>query len=40
VYSRQLLEIADKNNTIEYFSEPHYIDTTEGYVAKEGIIVE
>jgi len=39
VYSNQLLETADKNKTIEYFTEPYYIDVTEGYVVKEEKIV-
>lgn len=35
VYSNYLLETADKNNTMEYFPQPYYIDATEGYVVKE-----
>jgi hypothetical protein len=35
MYSNQLLEMTDKDGSIEYFSDAKYINVTEGYVIKE-----
>ena len=35
VYTNYLLEKADNDNKIEYFSEPFYIEATEGYCIKK-----
>ena len=39
MYSNQLLENADKDGHIEYFSDEKYVDATEGYVIKEERVV-